>query len=404
MKFKEVLQESTLALTSHKIRTGLAVLGVVIGIGSVIALMSLGQASQKNITSNIQALGSNLLTIMPGSISSFGVRGARGGAETLTLADSQAIETQVSLVKASAPYVSSNSQVVAGRNNININVYGVTASYAQVRNLELNQGLFITDQHDLALARVAVLGATAATDLFETNSPIGQTIRLNGQVLKVIGVLASKGGMGWESPDEAIYVPLRVSQKVLFGQDNLSGLAVSIIDEKSMTIAQAQIESLLLKRHQITDPDKADFRIMSQEEILSTVASVTGTFTTLLAGIAAISLVVGGIGIMNIMLVTVTERTREIGLRKAIGAKKRVIIYQFLTEAVLITFIGGLIGIILGLLISLLLAKIMSLPFVISPVSIILAFGVSVIIGISFGWYPARQAAKLEPIEALRYE
>lgn len=404
MKFSEIVQESTLGLTAHKVRTSLAVLGVVIGIASVIALMGLGQASQKNITSNIQALGSNLLTVMPGSFSSGGVKSEFGGATTLTLQDSQAL-TEISLVARVAPYVSGNSQVTAGRNNINSNIIGVTPDYIQIYSLELSAGSFITEAQNNSLGRVAVLGPNVVEDLFGENvNPVGQNIRLNSQVLKIIGVTVSKGGMGRSGSDDSIFVPLTTAQKVLFGQDNLSGLGLSVVDEKSMEPAQNQVETLLLKRHKISNADEADFRIMSQEDLLSTVSEVTGTFTTLLAGIAAISLVVGGIGIMNIMLVTVTERTREIGLRKALGAKKHTIIYQFLTEAVLITFIGGVVGIIIGLLASLVITHFMRLPFTIAPISIILAFGVSGIIGIVFGWYPARQAAQLQPIEALRYE
>lgn len=405
MDIWETLQESALTLSVNKVRTGLAMLGVVIGIGSVIALMSLGQSSQKSITSQIQALGSNLLTIMPGAVKSGSVRGAMGGGETLTTADAEAIENEVKLVVAVAPVVSSNAQVIAGRNNTNTSIYGVTPEYMEVNNVVVELGSFVNSVQVSSMARVAVLGPDTAADLFgEGVNTVGQTIRVNGQALKVIGQTTSKGGSGFMSQDNIIYIPLKTAQKVLFGQDYLSSLGLSVVDEKSMAEAQEQVEALLLRRHKISNPDEADFRIMSQEEILSTVNQVTGTFTTLLAGIAAISLVVGGIGIMNIMLVTVTERTREIGLRKALGAKKKSIITQFLVEAILITFIGGGVGIMLGALVSLVLSLAISLPFTIAVHSILLACGVSVATGIVFGWYPAKKAADLEPIEALRYE
>jgi len=269
----------------------------------------------------------------------------------------------------------------------------------------MDSGTFINNQHLLGLAKVAVLGAQAAIDLFgEGTNPIGQNLRINKMSFTVIGVTKAKGGSGFQNPDEAIYIPLTTAQKQLFGVDYVSSIYVEAKNEQVMTQAQNEIGYLLLSQHRLSDPTQADFRIMSQEDVLGTVNQVTGTFTTLLAGIAAISLVVGGIGIMNIMLVTVTERTREIGLRKALGAKKKWIITQFLMEAVIITFIGGLIGVIVGMFVSLIISKFMSLPAVLSIPSILLAFGVSAGTGIIFGWYPAQKAAKLEPIEALRYE
>jgi len=401
----EVFEESRNTLFVNKVRTGLAMLGVVIGIGSVIALMSLGKASQLSITNQISALGSNLLTIQPGANMSGGIRGAAGGRTTLTLADSTAIKNEISLVDSVAPIISGNSQIIAGSNNTNSSVYGVTPEYSTVNNLQISTGTFITQSHINSLSRVAVLGPTVAEDLFgEGVSPIGKTIRVGEQVMTIIGMTVSKGSSGPSSSDDLIFVPLTVAQKVLYGQSYLSRLGVSVIDQDSMTDAQTEITDLLLKRHKISDSTKADFRIMNQEELLTTVSSVTGTFTALLSGIAAISLVVGGIGIMNIMLVTVTERTREIGLRKALGAKKKIIINQFLTEAILITVIGGLIGIVVGILSAFIIGKFMSYAFVIDPVSVVLAFTVSVVIGVIFGWYPAHKASNLQPIEALRYE
>jgi putative ABC transport system permease protein len=407
MELKELIFESLGTLTLNRVRTGLAMLGVVIGIGSVIALVSLGQASQKSIESQIKSLGSNLLTISPGAQMERGVRGAPGGMTTLTNEDAQAIlnSPQVTNVTLVAPEYSDRSQVVAGRNNTNTQVVGVTPSYAQARNLALSSGSFISDNQLESRSKVAVLGPQTVTDLFGENAnPIGQAIRIEGQAFTVIGVTVSKGGTGFQNQDDQIYIPLTTAQKTLYGVNHLSSISVTTTSEKVMDETRNEIGYLLLARHKLKDPTQADFSIFSQEDILGTATQVTSTFTTLLAGIAAISLIVGGIGIMNIMLVTVTERTREIGLRKALGAKKKIITYQFLIEAVIITFIGGLVGTLLGIIVSFFLSRSMSLPFALSLPSIFLAFGVSAGIGILFGWYPARKAANLEPIEALRYE
>ena len=382
-------------------------MGIIIGIGSVIALISLGQSSQKSVERQIQSLGANLLTISPGFTNSDGVRGAMGGATTLTLDDANAIVSspQITTISRVSPEYSRRAQVVAGRNNTNTQVVGIHPQYADIRKISLSSGSFISEHDVTAVAKVAVLGAQAAVDLFGENvNPVGQTLRVSGQVLNVIGVAAAKGGQGFNNPDDAIYVPLSTAQKQLFGSANLTTIAVEATSQEVMTEAQNQIGYLLLARHKLSDPSEADFMIFSQNDILNTAAQVTGTFTMLLGGIAAISLLVGGIGIMNIMLVTVTERTREIGLRKALGAKRRLIITQFLMEATILTIVGGLVGMLVGVGISYALSRVLSLPFAVSPGSILLAIGVSGAIGIIFGWYPARTAAALQPIEALRYE
>jgi putative ABC transport system permease protein len=407
MDILELIREAIGTLTVNKMRTGLAVLGIVIGIGSVIALVSLGQASQKSVESQIQSLGSNMLTVMPGGQSSGAVRGAMGGATTLTLDDALAIKTasEITTVSNVSPELQQRGQVIAGRNNTNTQILGVYPSYAEIRKVTMSSGVFITDRDVQGMAKVAVIGPQVVSDLFPDNSdPIGQTIRVNGQVLRIVGVTVSKGGSGFQNQDDIIYVPLSTAQKQLFGVSHISTIAVEAKSQEVMTQAQDEVGYFLLARHKISDPLQADFSIFSQNDILNTASQVTGTFTTLLSGIAAISLLVGGIGIMNIMLVTVTERTREIGLRKALGAKKKVVIAQFLIEAIILTFTGGLLGMILGVTISYFLAKAMSLSFFISPISIILAIGVSGLIGIVFGWYPAKKAADLQPIEALRYE
>lgn len=407
MDFFELLKESIGTLTVNKLRTGLAILGIIIGISSVIALISLGQASQKAVENQIQSLGANLLTISPGSQNSGGIRTQAGSATTLTLDDANAIVTsrQITTVSRISPEYSRRLQVVAGRNNTNTQIIGVQPQYQEIRKITLSSGVFITEKDITAQSKVAVLGAQAASDLLtDTTSQIGSQIRINGQIFRVIGIAETKGGTGFNNPDDAIYIPLSTGQKQLFGTSSLTSLSVEAKNKDVMDQARDEIGYFLLARHKITDPTQADFLIFSQNDILNTASQVTGTFTTLLGGIAAISLLVGGIGIMNIMLVTVTERTREIGLRKALGAKRKAITSQFLIEAILLTSIGGLVGMIIGIGISYILARIMQMPFAISPSAIGLAIGVSAIIGIIFGWYPARKAANLQPIEALRYE
>jgi putative ABC transport system permease protein len=312
---------------------------------------------------------------------------------------------KVTLVKDVSPEYSGRKQIVAGRNNTNTQIVGVYPQYAEIRKVAIDKGYFISIRDVETMAKVAVVGPQVVTDLFgEGVNPIGKTIRIEGVEFRIIGETVAKGGQGFNNPDDTVYIPLSTAQKQIFGVSYLSSIAVEVINKDVMTEAENQIGYLLLERHKLKSPENADFTIFSQADILSTASSVTSTFTTLLSGIAAISLLVGGIGIMNIMLVTVTERTREIGLRKALGAKGRWIIFQFLLEAVFLTLSGGFIGIIFGITISYFLSKYMSLPFVVSFSSIILSFGVSFLVGVIFGLYPAQKASKLEPIEALRYE
>lgn len=394
-------------LAVNKMRTGLAMLGIVIGIGSVIALVSMGESSKRAVQSQIQSIGSNLLTVSPGFQSFGGVRGAAGGATTLTNEDAEAIKSspEITMVKNVSPEYSGRAQVTAGRNNANTQIVGVEPIYAEVRKLTLSRGSFITSRHISSISKVAVLGPTVVEDLFADGvNPIGQSIRIAGKTFQVIGVTKSKGGTGMQNQDDRIYVPLTTAQKQLFGSKYLTSIALEAENESVMTNAQNQVGYLLLERHKISDVASADFRIMSQADILETATEVTGTFASMLTGIAAISLLVGGIGIMNIMLMSVTERTREIGLRKALGAKKKDIIFQFLIEAIILTFTGGIVGITSGIIGFFVYSKVNSSTFAVSPSSVLLAFAVSAGIGMLFGWYPAQKAANLQPIEALRYE
>jgi putative ABC transport system permease protein len=410
MKTHDVLEESFIAISTNKIRSGLTVLGIVIGIASVIALTAIGQGSQASITASIEAAGSNLLTVSPGASMGTGmVRGAFGGARTLKTTDADAI-AQLSLVEATAPQVTGRYQVVSPSGNSNVQVISTTAPYQQVRNVEIASGTFFSDQQVEDASRVAVLGSQVATDLFGDPAqggadPIGQTIRIKSSKFTVIGVASSKGGFGPDNADNAIYVPLSTGQRLLAGQTSyLSQVSVQAVDQKSMDQLQTDITSLLLERHDITDPDSADFRVINQADLASTMTSTSRTLTLLLAAIAGISLIVGGIGIMNMMLTTVTERTREIGLRKAIGAKRRDISLQFLVEAVILTFVSGIIGVVLGWLVSLAIQRFADLESIVTIQWVVVAFGLSALIGIVFGFYPARRAAALNPIEALRYE
>lgn len=410
MRIGDVVEEALIAISANKVRSSLTVLGIVIGIASVIALTALGQGSQASITANIEAAGSNLLTVSPGVQRGTGmVRGAIGSARSLTPADADAV-AQLALAAAVAPQVTGRYQVVASSGNSNAQVIATTSAYQTVRNIQVANGTFFSDQQVDDSSRVAVLGSQVAVDLFGDPAvggadPVGQTIRIKSSRFTIIGVAAAKGGVGPENPDSAIYVPLSTGQRLLAGQSTyLSGVSVQAVDQQSMSRLQTDITNLLLERHGISDPNSADFFVLNQADLASTATSTTRTMTLLLAAVAGISLVVGGIGIMNMMLTTVTERTREIGLRKAIGAKRRDVSLQFLVEAVVLTFASGVLGVALGWLISWALDRFADMESVITIQWVLLAFGLSALIGIVFGFYPARRAAGLNPIEALRYE
>jgi putative ABC transport system permease protein len=407
MTISDIFHETSSALRANKVRSGLTMLGIVIGISSVIAMISIGQGAQQSIQSSIQSIGSNLIIVMPGAQRTPGsiVNTGRGTAQSLTNDDAAAISSQVQGVVAVDPEVTSNKQVTYKGTNTRTTVYGVSINYPSVRNLQIGEGSFFTSSQVTGLSRVAVIGPQVQTDLFTDGSdPVGQKISIAGNEFTIIGVSVAKGGSGFANQDDQIFIPLSTAQQLYTGNKYLSTISIEADSTNDMTNVQNQISTLLLSRHHITNPANADFNIINQADIASAAGSVTQIFTVLLAAVAGISLVVGGIGIMNMMLTTVTERTREIGLRKAIGAKKSDISTQFLVEAVSLTFIGGVIGVILGILISYLVSIFGGITTSVTSGSIILAFCVSAGIGIIFGYYPARRAASLNPIEALRYE
>ena len=411
MKIKDTISESYSALTVNKVRSSLTMLGIIIGIGSVIAMVAIGQGSQASIQANIQSIGSNLILVTPGAPRGVGtqVSAGRGNATNLTSADEQAVAQQVTAAKAVEPELTSRVQVTAKGTNTNTQVVGTTQDYQTVRNVSIDTGSWFTSAQVTDDAKVAVIGPTVVTDLFGTGSAIGQTIKIKSIEFKVIGVTVSKGGSGFLNQDDIIFVPISTAQHYIVGlnpsgQPYVSTIAISADTSADMTAIQDQVTGILMTRHNISDSTQADFTVQNQADIVAAASSVTGTFTILLASIAGISLVVGGIGIMNMMLTTVTERTREIGLRKAIGATRTDINMQFLLEAVMLTFLGGAIGIACGWGAATLATKFAGLATSVSTSSILLAFGVSAAIGVIFGYYPARRASRLNPIEALRFE
>lgn len=407
MRSTDLVRETLTALGANKARSGLTMLGIVIGISSVIALVSIGNGAQSAINSSIQSIGSNLVIVVPGVIQPGRgvVSSGRGQAESLTPSDVTAIQTNIQNIAGVAPEVQTRKQVTARGTNTNTTVIGTSPDYAEVRNFQIDDGRFLNESDLRSNAKVAVIGPTTRDDLFgEGSSAVGKYIRIGNIQFTVIGVTKTKGGSGFQNPDDAVYIPYTTDQLFLTGNQYFSDISVSAVSSDASAQVQSDITDLLLAKHHISDPAQADFSTVNQTDIIAAAGSVTKTFTLLLGAVAGISLLVGGIGIMNMMLTTVTERTREIGLRKAIGAKRSDINRQFLAEAVALTFLGGVVGVIIGALVSFAVSATGILQTTVTLGSIFLAFGVSAGIGIAFGYYPARRAARLNPIEALRYE
>jgi putative ABC transport system permease protein len=411
-KWHTFLSTVWLGLSTHRLRSFLTMLGIIIGVASVITLMSIGKGSTAQILSNIESMGANLITVSGGArFVSVGPGGARsgGGGQTLSMEDAEAISQQVSYISAVAPVSSSNLQLVVGSQNANSQVIGTTPDYVSVANLQLVAGAFFSEQEYQRGAKVAVLGSDVAETLFGSANPVGQKMRMGTIIVTVTGVLESKG-TGFNSPDTAVIIPLTALQQTVAltrtaqGEKVVSSIYVTVSDETQSEYVTGQITSLLRSRHRLATSDEDDFSISSMEEIASSLQETSATLTLLLGAIAAISLLVGGIGVMNIMLVSVLERTREIGIRKALGARERDIWSQFLLEAIFLTFAGGIIGAAIGWGIATIINQAGTMATLVTPDIVILAVSVSVAIGLFFGFYPAWNASRLNPIEALRSE
>jgi putative ABC transport system permease protein len=402
VRYLELVQLAVSRLAAARLRAVLTMLGIIIGVGSIVALVSVAQGATSGITDRIQSLGTNLLTVQPGSTTSGFVRMGAGSATTLTLGDAEAI-AGLTDVAAVAPEVSTQAVVVAGDENTTTSIVGTTADYLAVRTFEIWQGSFLTDVANEESLRVAVLGSTTADDLGLDADAIGSEILVGGIPFRVVGILQVKGTSSGSSQDDQVLVPITTAQRYFVAGTKVRSIAVSVASADAIDLTKARLTAVLQERHG-TDGTNDDFNIADQAQLLDTFSSVTGLLALLLGGIASISLVVGGIGIMNIMLVSVRERTREIGIRKAIGARGSDILLQFLVEALVLSLLGGLIGIVLGVVASAVIAAIAGWGFSFSPLTVVVAVGFSLIVGVVFGVWPARQAARLDPITALRYE
>ncbi|WP_333595522.1 ABC transporter permease [Anaerospora hongkongensis] len=403
--FKESITIALRALLSNKMRSILTMLGIIIGVGAVIAMVSVGLGVREKVQNSIASLGSNMLIVMPGAASSQGVRSASGSSITLVTGDADYIRKTVSGIDYVAPSVSKQYQLIAGNQNWTTTVQGITPDYMAIRSLTVGSGSFVTERDITARNRIAVLGATVAQNLFGSVNPVGQSVRINNTPYQVVGVLDSKGQstMG-QDQDDIVMIPLTTAQERLIGINYVHSINIQVTKMEAMDAVQEKITMILRQQHKITGTKEDDFTVRNLTSIMEMATETTGTITMLLGSIAAISLLVGGIGIMNIMIVSVTERTREIGIRKALGATYRDIMLQFLLESIVIGLIGGIGGILLGIASAYAISVIGGLNTVISVLSILVSFGFSIAIGLFFGIYPARKAALLDPIEALRYE
>ena len=401
MRLREVVRSALRSLRGNKVRTALTALGTIIGVASVVIVLAVGEGASADVSSRIRSLGTNLLTVRPGAGRYGPVR--TGSVDTLTLGDAEAL-ARIPGVVAVAPEVSGSAQLRYLSENTNAQVLGVTATYLGIRSIEVASGLSFDALDDQQRRRVAILGANVADELFGRVSPVGERVQIRGIPFRVVGVMARQGDGGFQSPDDMVLVPLATHQGVLFGQDHLSSISVQIADENESALVQARIEELLRLRHRLRPDQDDDFSVRSQTEMLQTMTAITGTLTALLGAVALVSLVVGGIGIMNIMLASVRERTREIGVRMAVGARRRDILLQFLAEAAVVSIAGGLAGVGLGMLGASAIARFGGWPMVVPAYGVVLALGVSLAVGLVFGVGPARSAARLDPVEALRHE
>jgi putative ABC transport system permease protein len=391
-------------LSANKLRSFLTMLGVIIGVGAVIIAIAIGQGSREAVAASLQRLGTNVLTVFPGQQRQGQVSFGFGSVNSMKLEDAPAILKECPAIVRVSPQVNKSAQVKYKDKNTNTTIYGQGPDYPLISNHPLQSGRFFTAEEMRSYRRVAVLGSSAWTTLFDQESPIGKTIRIAGQSFIVIGLLKSKGGQGFRNPDDGVYVPVTTAMRRLFGMLNIQGITCQARSEALMTTAQTEIDAALRKRHKIADGGNPDWIIFNQADLAQTQNEQQDTFSSLITYLAIVSLLVGGIGIMNIMLVSVTERTREIGVRKAIGAKRRNILAQFLLEALFLSLVGGLLGVAFGVYGSMFVGSVNNWTIVLAPQASLLAFSFSAVIGVFFGFYPALKASKLNPIEALRYE
>jgi putative ABC transport system permease protein len=392
------------ALTRNRMRSALTVLGIVIGVAAVIATLAIGQGARSAVQAQIRAMGSNVIMVIPGTISAGGAHGAMGGNTSLTPEDASAIKQECPAVDAVAPTVRTFAQLVFGDQNWNSQVQGTSPDFLIARQWVVKDGVFLTDSDVRGAAKVCVLGQSVVNQLFGETDPVGSTIRIKDMPFKVVGTLVAKGSNGHDDQDDVVIVPYTTVQRKFLHITHVQAVVLSATSEKQVNAAVEQITDLLRQRHRIKPGDADDFFMRTQLDIASAAEATSKVMTTLLASIAAVSLLVGGIGIMNIMLVSVTERTREIGVRRAVGARKADILLQFLFESAFLSLGGGVIGVLLGALTARLVSQFAHWPTVLQPGAVLLAFGFASVIGLFFGFYPARRAAGLDPVDSLRYE